>query len=137
MAIVIGCDLHSRFQQVAVLCLETGEVGEYRLEHEGDQVRQFYGQWREPVTVAIEATGYSVWFAALMAELGHQLRVGERGNCGRWIRAGRRPTGAMRRCWRRWRRRTGFQRSGFRIRRGGTCAICCCTGTGWCVRAHR
>lgn len=79
MAIVIGCDLHSRFQQVAVLCLETGEVGEYRLEHEGDQVRQFYGQWREPVTVAIEATGYSVWFAALMAELGHQLRVGDAG----------------------------------------------------------
>lgn len=79
MAIVIGCDLHSRFQQVAVLDLETGEVSEHRLEHGEDQeqVREFYARWTEPVAVAVEATGYSRWFATLMSELGHRLRVGD------------------------------------------------------------
>lgn len=78
MAIVIGCDLHSRFQQVAVMDLETGELlREQRVEHEGEQVRQFYQSWAEPVTVAIEATGYTLWFARLLAELGHRLVPGD------------------------------------------------------------
>jgi len=78
MAIVIGCDLHSRFQQVAVMDLGSGELlREQRVEHEGEQVRSFYQQWREPVTVAIEATGYTAWFAQLLAELGHRLVAGD------------------------------------------------------------
>ncbi len=78
MAIVIGCDLHSRFQQVAVMDLGTGEVlCEQRVEHEGDQVRSFYQRWSGPVAVAIEATGYTAWFAQLLAELGHQLVAGD------------------------------------------------------------
>ncbi len=62
---------------MAVLDLETGEVSEHRLEHGEDQepVREFYARWTEPG--AVEATGYSRWFATLMAELGHRLRVGD------------------------------------------------------------
>lgn len=78
MAIVIGCDLHSRFQQVVALDLETGEVlKEQRLEHEGEEVRRFYQGWGGPVTVAIEATGYTAWFAQLLGELGHRLVAGD------------------------------------------------------------
>jgi hypothetical protein len=31
---IVGCDLHTRYQQVAVLDEETGELIERRLEHE-------------------------------------------------------------------------------------------------------
>lgn len=78
MAIVIGCDLHTRFQQVAALDLETGELlKEQRVEHEGEEVRRFYQSWGGPVTVAIEATGYTAWFAQLLEELGHRLVAGD------------------------------------------------------------
>ena len=32
--LIIGCDFHSRFQQIAMLDPQTGEVIERRLEHE-------------------------------------------------------------------------------------------------------
>jgi transposase len=58
--------------------LQSGEVlREERLEHEGDEVRNFYQGWGEPVTVAIEATGYTLWFARLLQELGHHLVAGD------------------------------------------------------------
>jgi hypothetical protein len=31
---IIGCDLHTRYQQIAMLDMETGEEVERRLEHE-------------------------------------------------------------------------------------------------------
>jgi hypothetical protein len=31
--IIIGCDFHTRFQQVAMLDPATGEITEHRLEH--------------------------------------------------------------------------------------------------------
>ena len=74
---LVGCDLHSRKQQVAVLDTDTGEVLEQELRHEGDAVERFYGVLPRPVTVGIEATGYALWFHALMQKLGHTLRVGE------------------------------------------------------------
>ena len=39
--LIIGCDFHSRFQQIAMLDTETGEVIERRLEHESDEARKF------------------------------------------------------------------------------------------------
>ena len=39
---LVGCDLHSRKQQVAVLVTDTGEVLEQELLHEGDAVERFY-----------------------------------------------------------------------------------------------
>jgi transposase len=74
---LVGCDLHSRKQQVAVLDTDTGEVLEQALLHEGDAVERFYGALPRPVTVGIEATGYALWFHALMQKLGHTLLVGE------------------------------------------------------------
>lgn len=75
--ILVGCDLHSRKQQVAVLDTGTGEVREQEVVHEGDTVEQFYRGLRSPVTVGIETTGYTQWFHALMHRLGNTFLVGE------------------------------------------------------------
>lgn len=73
---IIGCDLHARQQTLAVLNVESGEVEEHVLEHEGDQVREFYAGLRGPVRVGIEATGSMPWFLELMDELGVECEVG-------------------------------------------------------------
>ncbi len=77
--IIIGCDLHTRSEQIAMLDTETGEFEERRLEHEDGEVRRFYAGLKEPALVGIESTGYTRWFADLLAELGHELVVGEAG----------------------------------------------------------
>jgi transposase len=82
---IIGCDLHARQQTIAMLDVETGELEERHIEHEGDQVRAFYAGLPRPVRVGIEATGAMQWFLELMEELevecvvGHpaQIRAGE------------------------------------------------------------
>lgn len=35
---IVGCDLHTRYQQIAMLDAETGELVERRLEHESGEV---------------------------------------------------------------------------------------------------
>jgi transposase len=74
---LVGCDLHSRKQQVAVLDTTTGEMLEQELAHDGDAVERFYRSLTPPVTIGIETTGYTQWFHALMHRLGHTVLVGE------------------------------------------------------------
>ena len=38
---IIGCDLHSRYQVIALVETETGEVVTRRLEHENGEARAF------------------------------------------------------------------------------------------------
>ena len=38
---IIGCDFHTRYQQIAMLATETGEITERRLEHENGEARAF------------------------------------------------------------------------------------------------
>src|SRR6476660_1098643 len=73
----VGCDLHTRTQQVAVLNTDTGEVSEHHLVHEGTAVEEFYAALPRSVTVGIESTGYAVWFHTLMQRFGHVLLVGD------------------------------------------------------------
>ncbi len=77
--IIIGCDFHTRFEQIAMLDTETGEVVEKKLEHEEGEAKRFYEGLKEPALVGIESTGYTIWFAEMLAELGHELVVGEAG----------------------------------------------------------
>ena len=77
--IIIGCDLHTRSEQIAMLDTETGEFEEKRLEHEDGEAQRFYAGLKEPALVGIESTGYTRWFADMLAELGHELVVGEAG----------------------------------------------------------
>ena len=73
---IIGVDLHARQQTIAMLDTDTGEVTEKTLQHEGEQVREFYAALPGPVQVGIEATGSMHWFLELMEELGIACRVG-------------------------------------------------------------
>jgi len=77
--IIIGCDLHTRSEQIAMLDTETGEFEERRLEHEDGEARKFYAGLKEPALVGIESTGYTRWFAEMLGELGHEVVVGEAG----------------------------------------------------------
>ncbi len=70
---IVGCDLHTRYQQIAMLDEETGELIERRLEHENGEVRAFYAALGNAVRVGIEATGHTRWFERMLRELGHEL----------------------------------------------------------------
>jgi len=74
---IIGCDLHTRYQQIAMLDTETGELVERRLEHGSGEARAFYAALVGGVRVGIEATGHTHWFEAMLAELGHELWMGD------------------------------------------------------------
>ncbi|HYL83357.1 MAG TPA: hypothetical protein VE263_03910 [Candidatus Angelobacter sp.] len=69
--IIIGCDFHTRYQQIAMANDETGELLlERRLDHESGEAQAFYRSLPAPVRVGIEATGPMHWFERLLAELG-------------------------------------------------------------------
>ena len=74
---IVGCDLHTRYQQIAMLDQETGELVERRLEHASGEAKEFYAQLQAPVRVGIEATGHTRWFERMLGELGHELWIGD------------------------------------------------------------
>ena len=74
---IVGCDLHTRYQQIAMLDQETGELVERRLEHESGEAKAFYAALVGPVRVGIEATGHTRWFERLLAGQGHELWIGD------------------------------------------------------------
>jgi hypothetical protein len=74
---IVGCDLHTRYQQIAMLDEETGELVERRLEHASGEAQEFYTGLRGGVRVGIEATGHTRWFERMLAELGQELWIGD------------------------------------------------------------
>jgi transposase len=74
---IIGCDLHTRYQVVAWIEKETGEIRTRRLEHESEAVRRFYAGWPRGAVVGVEATFPALWFERLLGECGHELWVGD------------------------------------------------------------
>ena len=77
MTLYIGVDIHARQQTVSFLDTADGTTGQVVLEHEGDDIKGFYGQFHGEVIIGIEACGYTNWFEELMEQLGHQLLVGD------------------------------------------------------------
>jgi transposase len=76
--LIIGCDFHTRYQQIAMANDATGElVLEQRLDHESNEAHAFYRSLPAPARVGIEATGPLHWFARLLSELGHELWIGD------------------------------------------------------------
>lgn len=75
--LIVGCDFHTRFQQIAGLDTETGELIERRLEHVSGEARAFYAALRGPARVGIEATGHAQWFERMLTDQGHELWVGD------------------------------------------------------------
>jgi transposase len=74
---IIGCDFHPSFQQIAYVDQETGECGERRLSHREDALVFYRSLAGRPVRVGVEATGNDRWFRKLLGELGHELLVGD------------------------------------------------------------
>jgi len=74
---IIGCDFHPRFQQIAYLDQATGECGERRLDHPR-QAAEFYRSLPQgQVRIGMEATGNYRWFRRLLAELGQEVLLGD------------------------------------------------------------
>lgn len=74
---IIGCDFHSRYQQIAALNTETGEIVERRLPHDGQEVAKFYASLPRGAHVGMEATCPARWFERLLDSCGHELWVGD------------------------------------------------------------
>ncbi len=77
--IIIGCDYHPGFQQIAFVDTETGDYGEQRLEH-SEGAEKFYRDLAaqgKKVRVGLEASGHARWFERLLAELTFELWIGD------------------------------------------------------------
>jgi len=75
---IIGCDFHPGYQQIEMWDKGTGEVLEKALSHaRKEEVRAFNAGLEGPVRVGIEATGQSQWFEQMLAELGHEVWIGD------------------------------------------------------------
>src|SRR5882672_7766698 len=76
---IIGCDYHPGFQQIAMLDTETGELGERRLAHR-EEAEAFYrdlGAHGVSVRLGMEASGQARWFERLLSELHFELWIGD------------------------------------------------------------
>jgi transposase len=77
--LIIGCDYHPGFQQIAFVDQETGECGERRLQHP-EEAQQFYRELQaqgRTVCVGMEASGHEQWFERLLGELHFELYIGD------------------------------------------------------------
>jgi len=76
--LIIGCDYHPSFQQIAFVETETGELSERRLVHR-EEAEQFYSELKEQnakVRVGMEASGHARWFESLLRDLRFELWIG-------------------------------------------------------------
>ena len=77
--LIIGCDYHPAFQQIAFVDTATGDCGERRLEHR-EEAEKFYRELAArgmKVRVGMEASGQARWFERLLAELNFELWIGD------------------------------------------------------------
>jgi transposase len=94
---IIECDFHPSWQQIAWFDSETGETGERKLVHANDDAQVFYRQRASPALIGIEATGNSQWFIELVEDLGHEIWIGDAAPSGPVTCASRRRTNGTRR----------------------------------------
>jgi transposase len=77
--LIIGCDYHPGFQQIAFVDTDTGELRERRLQHR-EEAEGFYRDLAAKgmkVRVGMEASGHARWFERLLAELNFELWIGD------------------------------------------------------------
>jgi transposase len=75
--LIVGCDFHPSWQQVAVFDPSTGECGERRLVNGTGEAEAFYRQLPSPSLIGVEACGNSEWFLRLAERLGHEVWLGD------------------------------------------------------------
>ena len=74
---IIGCDFHPRFQQIAYLDQQSGEYGERRLEHPQEAEGFYRSLAGRQVRIGMEATGNFRWFRQAMRAMGHEVLLGD------------------------------------------------------------
>ena len=77
--IMIGVDCHPKFQQIAWVDTDSGELQERQLAHP-EEAEKFYGALAaagQQVGVGREASGHARWFQRLLAELNFELWIGD------------------------------------------------------------
>ena len=77
--IIVGCDYHPGFQQIAFVDTDSGELQERRLPHR-EEAEKFYRDLAAQgtkVRVGMEASGHARWFERLLAELNFELWIGD------------------------------------------------------------
>ena len=67
---IIGCDFHPSWQQVAWLDTETGETREQQLLNGNGEAERWYRQLPVPSWIGLEATGNSQWLSGDVAATG-------------------------------------------------------------------
>jgi len=75
--VIIGCDFHPSWEQVAWLNMETGETAEQKLVHGDGEAERFYRGLAAPALIGLEATGNCHWLLDLLRDLGHEVWVGD------------------------------------------------------------
>jgi transposase len=73
--ILVGCDFHSRYQQIACVDTDTGDLIERRLGN--GEAFEFYRSPTAPARIGVEATRNLQWFSRMLNQLGHELVVGD------------------------------------------------------------
>jgi len=77
--LIIGCDYHPGFQQIAYIDTETGELTERRLQHR-EEAEHFYQELKGrelAVRVGMEASGHARWFERVLRDLQFELWIGD------------------------------------------------------------
>src|SRR5437588_2395577 len=77
--LIIGCDFHPGFQQIAIFDNQTGAYEERRLSHRAEAEQIYRSLAGQEVRVGMEACGHYPWFERLLAELGFELWLGDAG----------------------------------------------------------
>jgi transposase len=75
--IIVGCDFHPAWQQIAVFDSETAEITEHKLVPGNGEAEQFYRRLPARSLIGIEACGNSQWFIDLLQRLGHEVWMGD------------------------------------------------------------
>jgi len=77
--IIIGCDYHPSFQQIAFADTDTGEFEERKLQHR-EEAEKFYRDLAAQgmkVRVGMESSGQARWFERLLSGLQIELWIGD------------------------------------------------------------
>ena len=133
---IIGCDFHTRYQQIAMMDEATGELTERRLDHESGEADAFYRNVQGPVRVGIEATGPIAGSSGCLRNSvtnfgSEMLQRFAPAKC-----ASRRPMNATLCSFSIYCSQNVFRGSGFPRRTNATCGSCFGTVTSWfaCAR---
>ena len=75
--VIVGCDFHPQWQQVAIFDAATGEIVERKLVNGNGEAEQFYRSLPVPSLIGVESCGNSQWFVELVEQLGHEVWIGD------------------------------------------------------------